>query len=108
MPLIMTATRRVTAIMATAILVAMLGGDRLSAQTAKTPVLTDGQKLKIIALQQQIEIYRLRAQVAANELQKAMDAAQVPGYRLTDQLEYVPVEPAKEPSTPAKPPAAKP
>jgi hypothetical protein len=80
----------------------------LSAQATTAPVLPEGQKLKIIALQQQIEIYRLRAQVAVNELQKAMDAAQVPGYRLTDQLEYVPVEPAKEPSTPAKPPAAKP
>jgi hypothetical protein len=81
----------------------------LSAQTAKAPVLSEAQKLKIIALQQQIEIYRLRAQVATNELQKAMDSAQVPGYRLTDQLEYVPVKPpAKEPSEPAKSPAAKP
>jgi hypothetical protein len=80
----------------------------LSAQTAKAPVLSEGQKLKIIALRQQIEIYQLRMQIATNELQKAMDAAQVPGYRLTDQLEYVPVEPAKEPSTPAEPPAAKP
>jgi hypothetical protein len=74
----------------------------LSAQTAQAPTLPEAAKLKIIALQQQIEIYRLREQLATSELQKAMDAAQVPGYRLTDQLTYEPVkppttEPAKKP-----------
>jgi hypothetical protein len=73
----------------------------LAAQ-AQAPTLPEAAKLKIIALQQQIEIYRLREQLAASELQKAMDAAQVPGYRLTDQLTYEPVkpptmEPAKKP-----------
>ncbi|HWB15983.1 MAG TPA: hypothetical protein VG538_06200 [Vicinamibacterales bacterium] len=73
----------------------------LAAQ-AQAPTLPEASKLKIIALQQQIEIYRLREQLAASELQKAMDAAQVPGYRLTPQLTYEPVkpptvEPAKKP-----------
>jgi hypothetical protein len=74
----------------------------LAAEAA--PTLSEAQKLKIVALQQQIEIYRLREQLAASELQKAIDAAQVPGYRLTDQLTYEPVEPAKAAPTDAPKP----
>lgn len=68
----------------------------LSAQDAKAPTLPEAAKLKIVALQQQIEIYQLREQLARQALAQELAAAQVPGYRLTDQLDYVPVEPAKD------------
>jgi hypothetical protein len=82
--------------------VLLLAPAGLSAQGATPPpALSDAAKLKIIALQQQIEIYRLREQLATAELKKAMDAAQVPGYRLTNQLTYEPVEPQTPEPKPA-------
>jgi hypothetical protein len=65
------------------------------APRAKRPALSETQRLTIVALRQQVEIYQLREQLAARELQQAVAAAQVPGYRLTDQLTYEPLPVSK-------------
>lgn len=60
----------------------------------RSPMLTEAQRLKLISLSQEVEIHRLRLQIATQALQDAVAAVQVPGYRLNEQLEYVPVSPA--------------
>lgn len=90
------------------ILVLALCGVALRAQapTAEAPAqptLTEAQKLQVVNAAKDVEIWALRAQVVAGELEKAQKAlaalrvAVAPkGYRLTDQLqlEKVPDPPA--------------
>jgi hypothetical protein len=59
-------------------------------QSKAPPTLTQEQKLTITALQQSIEIYRLREQVAMQQLQTVLSSLKIDGYELNSKLEYVP------------------
>ena len=60
------------------------------------PVLNEIDKLKIVNAAQAVELWNLKVQAAAGELQRAREqldklisAAAVPGWQLNDRLEYV-------------------
>jgi len=60
------------------------------------PVLNEIDKLKIVNAAQTVELWNLKLQAAAGELQRAREqldklisAAAVPGWQLNDRLEYV-------------------
>ena len=66
------------------------------AAAAAAPTLSEMDRLKLTNALQGIELWTLKVQAAAGELQKAradadklIAALQVPGWVLTDQLEYV-------------------
>ena len=68
---------------------------RASAPAPLTPV----QRLEIVNAAHAVEIWRLRVQAAQGQeqqalsgLQKLMAAAQVPGWRLNETLDYVRIE----------------
>jgi len=66
------------------------------AQEPTQPALSVEEKQALIIASQAVEIAELRLHAARGELTRLVEAAQRPGWVLTQGLEYVPAPPAKE------------
>src|SRR5688572_8711520 len=74
------------------------------------PPLTDLQKLQLLNLSKDVELWELRTQTAAASLERARAAFQKlvtdltpAGYRMTEKMEFVPVPPPTSNNEPQKP-----